>query len=273
MILFMCDAFTTLFVFLVFYRLLLLIPFLYTYTILLCKKGNFVWNTKNTAENEETIHPPLIPWVKVTRTSRKVAITFRDRQQKFLSLFSAIFSVLHKKLHLFHYKSMLSLASYCLWICVFLQCSFYSFHCSFWFVPHIHQKSFHCLYDSFHVCCFHYIVCFCSSSTFYNWYHLCIHIWYCHEDHLDSMLVIFCLKSSLQPYTTSTRVKVVSGNHCLLVIIWGLLAMMKALWGVLTAVTSSYGHVVLYQSLWKISYDFPGVLSPYNWLPFLMTSQ
>ena len=82
---------------------------------------------------------------------------------------------------LLHYKTMLSLAS-------------------FWLVSHSSTKNL-----------------FIASISEY---HLCIHIWYCHEDHLhsvapsdsDSLPEII-----IQHYTTSTRVKAsVLGNHCLL---------------------------------------------------------
>ena len=37
-------------------------------------------------------------------------------------------------------------------------------------LPCLHPKPFHCLW--FFMCCFHYNICFCSSTACYNGYHL-----------------------------------------------------------------------------------------------------
>ena len=85
---------------------------------------------------------------------------------------------------------MLSLGSYWLWIlCVpaaqFLFISLFFLTC----LPLLHQKSCYFLYDSFHVFCFHYNIYVSAplQPSIMGMYHLCIHIQYCHKDHLDSV--------------------------------------------------------------------------------------
>ena len=102
------------------------------------------------------------------------------------SSFFAVFLVFYAKLRFLHYKnhaffSFLLLMNLCVPAVEFLFISLFFLT----YLPHLHQNTFHCFYDS----CFASLhsLCFFSSTAFYNRYHLCIHIQYYNEDHLDSV--------------------------------------------------------------------------------------
>ena len=158
--------------------------------------------------------------------------------------------------------------------CVFLLCSLYSFHCSFWLLSRFFTKnhliaSMILLREAETLILWWYNNCVCAPLLpalmdiififIYNCvFRITLTLWhwvmvYCYWN-VASLNVNYILctyapnHQSPSHSTPSTRVKdLVLWNHCLFVILYGSLAMMKVLWGVLCC-----GHVTVYQSLWQV---------------------
>ena len=136
--------------------------------VLLCKKLCFALNTKNTAENEEAVCLPPIP--RVLDTRRSDCYFWWSPVEISIHIFYCIFGIPCK-------ASLFALQSYDFlgFLLLSVPTVQFLFNSSFFLIclVHFHQEWFCYLYNSFHVCCFHYIV---RITAFYDWYIIFIFI-------------------------------------------------------------------------------------------------